>query len=172
MVCPWIDEYFAEEVCKASIAELSEVKVLMRPESAVEIEVWPHMLAAVRRIKERFPSAQVRTLERLHAKVIVLDDAVAFIGSTNLYRFSLQHSHELGVRGPITEMGNLAAEVMHLFDEADPLEVEPGSVQDSSGIQKEVLDPIVQEILERNPGAWVVGRRPLRTRKCDDAAKT
>ena len=80
MVCPWIDEYFAEEVCKASIAELSEVKVLMRPESAVEIEVWPHMLAAVRRIKERFPSAQVRTLERLHAKVIVLDDAVAFIG--------------------------------------------------------------------------------------------
>jgi len=162
IVCPWIDEYFAGEVSTNAAPSL-DARVLMRPEKTVDSAMWPHMVAAVAVLREHFGSLQVRTLERLHAKCIVLDDEIAYVGSTNFYWFSLEQSRELTIRGPLARLGDAADELSRLWDEGKPMVVSGSVLQPpESRVSHEVQDPIVQDILRQNPRAWVVGRRQSR----------
>jgi hypothetical protein len=160
IVCPWIDEYFATEVTKAVTAESLDVHVLARPELAVDADVWEHMEAAFACFKDRFPNADIRTLDRLHAKTIVIDGEIGYVCSTNFYRYSLEQSRELGIRGPAKEMGELLGEVEKLINAGAAETTRPTKIAAAGpGIETEILDPIAREILAKNPGAWVVGKR-------------
>jgi phosphatidylserine/phosphatidylglycerophosphate/cardiolipin synthase-like enzyme len=119
------------------------------------------MVSAIALFREQLASVEVRTLERLHAKCIVIDDSVAYVGSTNFYKFSLEESRELAIRGPLKEMGELLREVEELWQDGSSFQLN-ATVPDRAimgGMTDEVADPIVKEILQKNPGAWVIGRR-------------
>jgi hypothetical protein len=162
IVCPWIDEYFADQVSGAASNDIT-VNVLLRPEKTVDGAMWPHMVMAVRRLQRHFALLKVRTLERLHAKVVVIDNRVAYVGSTNFYRFSLEQSWEIALRGPLAEMGDLGAEIKELFDKGKDISItttDGKGLESSGGMAAEVKDPIVAEILRQNPKAWIIGERP------------
>lgn len=118
VVGPWIDEYFASEIALAAPPALA-VKVLMRPQDAVDQPVWQHMTGAVRLLRRHFAATEARVLQRLHAKVVVIDE-VAFLGSANFYRFSLENAHELVVRGRLARMEELHERLVELWELATP----------------------------------------------------
>jgi phosphatidylserine/phosphatidylglycerophosphate/cardiolipin synthase-like enzyme len=161
IICPWIDEYFANEVIIATDVSIT-VRVLMRPENSVDAAMWPHQLGAMQLLKGRFPSLAIRTLELLHAKTLVIDEEIAYVGSANFYWFSLEKSRELVIRGPIAQLGRLAAQVEELWDAGSEFSVssEKPLPPAAGRVTQEVQDPKVLEILRKNPGAWIVGRRP------------
>lgn len=157
IACPWIDGYFADEVAKAASSTLS-VRLAVRPRSAVEERSWSGIAAGAARLCEHFAAVQIVGLERLHAKAIVIDERIAYVGSANFYRYSLEKSLELVVRGPAEKFGDLLQHLGSFFEEGTPLKIEGQfSPQASNGISEEVLDPIVRKILEENPKAWIIG---------------
>jgi hypothetical protein len=160
IICPWIDEYFANEVALACTAAV-RVSVIMRPEESVDDIMWPHMVGAVSRLNEHFESLAVHTLEYLHAKSIIIDDEIAYVGSTNFYRFSLEDSKELALRGPLKEMGNLAGAIKKLLEDSVVYKVPVAKSKiNVDGVKQEIYDPIVRNILAKNPKAWVIGPKP------------
>ena len=162
LICPWVDEFFSAEVCKAASASLIEVKLITRPATAVEKSVWMHMRTAIENLDGHFKNFYAFTLESLHAKVIVIDQNLAYVGSTNFYRYSLERSHEIAVRGAANQMEGLHIEIESLFEDSTCLQIaRKGKAipSDGIGIQEEIDDPLIKKILDENPGAWVLGRR-------------
>lgn len=162
VVCPWIDEYFASQLCKAAIADTLRGRFLVRPEHAMDAGVWKHVAGALAVFAEHCKTFEARTLDRLHAKVVLLDSKIAYVGSFNFYRFSLEQSNEIALRVDADSTHGLASELQRLWDLGTPTAVEASSETVADGMDDEVLDPIAQEILDKNPGAWVVGPKKKR----------
>ncbi len=159
IVCPWIDGYFADEVAKVAAPTLS-VRLAVRPQSAVEERSWSGIAAGAARLRSHFAAFDIVGLARLHAKAIVIDEKIAYLGSANFYRYSLEQSWELVVRGPADQFGNLLQRLNGLFDQGVRLKVEGAFTrQAGDGIEEEIIDPIVQKILAENPKAWIIGTK-------------
>ncbi len=155
IVGPWIDSFFATELVKASPDRL-DVRVILRPENQVEDDVWEEMLAALRIFSEHWSHVEARTLERLHAKCLVIDNEIAFLGSMNWYRYSLESQCELLVRAPVQAIAGLPESIENLWEQAFAVEV-AGKVGEnkakvSPGIERdlEALDPLAREAMKQN----------------------
>jgi hypothetical protein len=169
IICPCLDEFFALEIAKIGLSSLN-VRILMRSRNSVDPAMWPHMENAISIFCDRFPSSTIRTLDRLHAKCIILDRRICYIGSANFYWYSLNESREICLRGPLGEMAGLSPETEVLWKEGAPYEQTPPqtaitTVKSADGpkITSEVIDPEVAEILRQNPKAWIAGRRSDKT---------
>jgi PLD-like domain len=165
IICPWLDEFFAAEIVKIGVSSLN-IRLLMRPQTSVDPAMWPLMESAVNIFRDKFASSTVRTLDRLHAKCIILDRRICYIGSANFYWYSLNESREICLRGPLDEMGALSPEAEALWKEGVPYEQKPPKAPmttikaaDGPKMTSEIIDPEVAEILRQNPKAWIAGRR-------------
>jgi hypothetical protein len=164
IICPWLDEFFALELAKIGVSSMN-IRILMRPKTSVDSAMWPHMESAVSIFRDQFTSSTVRTLDRLHAKCIILDRRVCYIGSVNFYWYSLNESREICLRGPLDEMGALGPEAEALWKEGILYEGSPPKKpmitlkSADAKMTSEVIDPEVAEILRQNPKAWIAGRR-------------
>lgn len=174
IVGPFIDDYFAETAV-ASCPKSVQLRVLTRSPNAVDRSFMEHIETAIARFKER-PLTEVRTLDRLHAKLVVIDEKIVFCGSANWYRYSLEEGLEVVLRGPIEEAPTLLDEVASLWDlaetnlrETTESSTSTGRVAKvsrvSEGFRAETLDPIAAAKLASVPGAFVVGRRTNVTKK-------
>ncbi|HRI68276.1 MAG TPA: phospholipase D family protein [Polyangium sp.] len=168
IVGPFIDDYFAEAAV-ASCTKNVQMRVLTRSSAAVDRSFMDHNDAAIARFVKR-PQTEVRTLDRLHAKLVLIDETTVFCGSANWYRYSLEEGLEVVLRGPIDDAPTLLDEVASLWDLADTNNRETTESSSSThrmskasrvseGFRAETLDPIAAAKLASVKGAFIVGRR-------------
>lgn len=162
IVGPWIDHYFAEVVVDAATS-LSRIEVLTRPIESMDPGFSKQACAAIQHFAET-GKLKVATLAGLHAKVIVLDQLVVYCGSMNWYRYSLDRSDELVLRGRVVGVPAVLDELASLWGRATEVDpsvfgVEKPTKSTRGGYNEEVLDPIARAKLAEVPGAFVLGRR-------------
>lgn len=100
--------------------------------------------------------------------MIVIDESIAYCGSANWYRYSLEQSRELVLKGPVGQAGGLLDQVQVLWDSGEladlseataPAPPAPRKMPTRSlagGYTREVLDPIAAAKLREVPGSFVL----------------
>jgi hypothetical protein len=157
---PWIDVFFAD-VLVLSLPVAIDLRVVTRPPDQAGSSFREHGIAARARLGGR-PNTTVRLLANLHAKLVVIDEQIVYCGSANWYRFSLEESRELVLRGPAVSAMGLMDEVQVIWDEATQEgfpQTPEKSPATAKGYMKEVVDPIAEAKLREVPGSFVL-RRP------------
>lgn len=145
----------------------ARLRVLTRPYEAMDDNFVPHAQEAHRAVLAR-GSSEVRTLRTLHAKIMVIDEEVAYCGSANWYRYSLETSREVVLRGPADDASGLLDLAEGLWQEGTGLgeeprppagrqETKPSGV--GAGFREEALDPIAAKVLKEVKGAFVVSKK-------------
>jgi hypothetical protein len=92
VVSPWISEDVSEEICTLAMDRKLRFDIITSPDTEVQTHV--RALATFR----QFPTAGVRVRimrgDRLHAKMIIIDEAVLIVGSVNLTFYGLHENIE------------------------------------------------------------------------------
>jgi PLD-like domain len=165
VIGPWLDTYVAEQIVLHSPRHLRG-RALVRAEYQVEPEVWQEIVSGLGKFAEHWNDFEARTLERLHAKCLLIDDRLGYVGSANWYRYSVETSLEIVLRGSLESVPGLQNECEALWDQAMPFQVPKTEVQQTSpsstGITHEVLDPLAAKVLRENPKAFVLGKKKSR----------
>lgn len=163
---PWIDGWTAEQIVAALQPGIA-LRVLLRPRDGCEASFATHRHDACAVFAQR--AAEVRELAALHAKVIAIDGALAYVGSANWYRYSLEESLELVVRAPFTELAGLAEHLEVLWSQGDPTSLPCRGAaathearRSTEGRREELVDPVAAAVLRSVGGTFVIGRRPAR----------
>ncbi|OPY50973.1 MAG: hypothetical protein A4E49_02473 [Methanosaeta sp. PtaU1.Bin112] len=161
IVGPWLDDYFADQVVLASPSEL-DARAIVREEEQMDPEAWQRTSAALSIFAAKWTDFKARTQSRLHAKFLCIDDKILYLGSANWYRYSLEKSFELVLRGPKNEIVGFDEELERLWRNAADLKVQQNSRKSNKSIAKgidyEIIDPIAQKALKENPKAFVLRR--------------
>ena len=96
---------------------------------------------------------------------MIVDERIVYCGSANWYRYSLQESREIVVRGLVEGASGLLDEVQVLWDEAKPdprAERSSRTETTANDYTKEVMDPVAEAKLKEVPGSFVLRRSPRR----------
>jgi len=163
VVGPWIDAFFAQ-ILVTSLPAATDLRVVTRPPSGANSSFGEHAIAARTCLEER-PNTVVKLLANLHAKLVIVDEQIVYCGSANWYRYSLEESREIVLRGPVASAVGLLDEVQVIWDQAtdEPLIEQPTKTRDTAeGYTKEVIDPVAAAKLKEVPGSFVIGQRPRR----------
>ena len=162
IVGPWLDDYFAEQVVLVAPKGL-DARAIVRVEQQMDSEAWQRTLAALSIFSNHWRKFNARAQERLHAKFICIDDKIAYIGSANWYRYSLEKSLEVVLRGPKNEILGFDEESDSLWrnsmDLRSHLKSNLPKKSIGRGIDHEILDPISLKILKENPKAFILRRK-------------
>ncbi|SRR5579883_32345 len=167
LIGPWLDTYVAEQIVLHAPRHV-QARVLVRAEHQVEAKVWQEIVSALSRFAAHWQRFEVRTLERLHAKCLLVDEAIAYVGSANWYRYSLETSFEIVLRGPLGSIPGLQHECETLWEQARTFQIPGGGTittsSEPTGIMDEVLDPLAAKVLRENPKAFILGKKVRRPR--------
>jgi len=161
IIGPWIDHYFADIVTKACPKKI-KIRVLTRPLPGMSPDFINQACAAAHCFNSH-GGVEFAILESLHAKVIVVDEMVAYCGSANWYRYSLESSSEIVLYGPVASMPTILDEVASLWSLAQPVNVSvfgkaAAAGKTITGRAKEVLDPIAAAKMAQVPGSFILKR--------------
>ena len=160
VIGPWIDDFFGEFLVGSILSSIA-LRVVTRPSNGVESAFREHAVAARARFGER-ANTTVRVMESLHAKLVVIDEEIVYCGSANWYRYSLEESREIVLRGPAADASGLMDEVQIIWDQSveEPLiSHEVRNVAVSRGYSKEIIDPIAAAKLKEVEGSFII--KPL-----------
>jgi hypothetical protein len=163
VIGPWIDAFFAQILVEA-LPTKAALRVVTRPQSDGNSNFNEHAIAACICLKER-PNTVVRLLANLHAKLLVVDERIVYCGSADWYRYSLQESCEIVLRGPGASVTGLLDQIQVIWDQAsedEPVHKRPGNQAIAARYLTEVTDPVAEVKLREVPGSFIV-RRPLRS---------
>jgi hypothetical protein len=155
LVGPWIDHFFAELVVRTCQGPLA-LRVMSRPLDALNSAFLPHAWAARLCFATR-GNIEFRRLPTVHAKAILIDDSIAYCGSANWYRYSLEEGREIVLRVLVQAVPSLLDELSSLWDEAQPEDsrgqpVTPSEpMATSEGYREELLDPVAAAKLAEVP---------------------
>jgi phosphatidylserine/phosphatidylglycerophosphate/cardiolipin synthase-like enzyme len=161
LIGPWLDDYVAQQMLLVASRTL-RARVLVRSERQVEPEVWERIVASLSAFAGHWATFEARTLDRLHAKCLLIDERIAYVGSANWYRYSLEDSLEIVLRGPMTAVAGLQQDCETLWEQAHALAVPslPKAVRvPATGITHEVLDPLAAQVLKDNPKAFILRKK-------------
>lgn len=177
IIGPWLDDYFAQEIIRVA-PENIEARVLVRGEKNVEPRAWIGTQQAIFTFRNHWKAFQARQLGLVHAKVICIDGQIAYLGSANWYRFSLEKAKEIVLRLPINEMENLEEELENLWECGTDLNLSIKTSETNiprAGLtsakpaimgpemSQEIHDPLdalALKTLRENPTAWIKGKKP------------
>jgi len=160
LIGPWLDSYVAEQIVLHSPRNL-RVRALVRAEQQVEREAWREIVSGLGTFAGHWSHFEARTLERLHAKCLLIDES-AYVGSANWYRYSLETSLEIVLRGPLESAPGLQNECEALWERGTPYHPPaqpPTRAAAATGITHEVLDPLAAQVLKENPKAFILGKK-------------
>jgi len=162
IVGPWLDDFFAEQIVLVAPTDLG-VRAIVRDERQMEPEAWHRTSVALSIFSDHWTDFKAKTEERLHAKFLCIDDKIAYIGSANWYRYSLEKSLEVVLRGPKNEIVGFDEELERLWRNAMDLKILHGVSKSSKyfakGIDHEIIDPIASKVLKENPKAFVLRKK-------------
>jgi hypothetical protein len=160
---PWIDAFFAQ-LLASSLPPAIKLRVVTRPPSGANSSFVEHAIAARACLTER-PNTIVKLLDNLHAKLVVVDEEIVYCGSANWYRYSLEASREIVLRGPVASAFGLLDEVQVIWDlaaDAPLIEHSSKTRATAAGYSQEVIDPVAAAKLKEVPGSFIIGRPPRR----------
>ena len=119
VVGPWLDAYFVAKVLDSMQTTKIGVRFLVRIDGDELIDA--KTLSALNLARENLENFQARTLPYLHSKVILLDQALFYLGSANWYWYSLHKSLETTITGKIDILPGLTTEMDRYWEKATPL---------------------------------------------------
>ena len=125
MIGPWIDAFFAQILVEA-LPTKAALRVVTRPPSGGNSNFDEHAIAACIFLRDR-PNTLVKLLTNLHAKLLVVDERIVYCGSANWYRYSLEESCEIVLRGPVASVTGLLDEIQVIWDLASEQSSAPES---------------------------------------------
>lgn len=160
VVGPWIDAFFAQ-ILVGSLPAAPQLRIMTRPLSGASVDFKTHASAA-RLCFEARPKTIVRLLDTLHAKAIVIDETIVYCGSANWYRYSLEESCELVLRGPAIGVDGWRDTLHSLWEQAtrEPMPAAASARSATvAGYTREIIDPLAAAKLEEVPGSFVVRGR-------------
>lgn len=155
IVGPWIDGYFVQEVIDSLPNKKIEVKFIVRIDGLEEIDA--KTLSALNLASKNIPNYQAKTLEKLHSKVILIDEETFYLGSTNWFWYSLNKAMEFTIISEPTpefllelenywKMGNkISTDLTKDYNDIKPI--------------YEDIDEYARRALKENPKAFVIGKR-------------
>jgi hypothetical protein len=162
IVGPWLDDYFAEQIVLVAPSDL-DARAIVRDEQQMDPEAWHRTSAALSIFSGHWNDFKAKTQERLHAKFLCIDDKIAYIGSANWYRYSLEKSLEVVLRGPKNEIIGFDEELVRLWRNATDFRIQHKSSEPNKstakGIDYEIIDPIALKVLKENPKAFVLRKK-------------
>jgi len=162
IVGPWIDDFFAEQVVSASSPRL-DVRAIVRAEIQMDPMAWQRTSAALSIFAYHWKAFRVRTQERLHAKFLCIDEKIVYLGSANWYRYSLEESLEVVLKGPKNEIIGFDEELERLWRKGVNLKIQPeGNISNNwttKGIDHEIIDPIALRVLKDNQKAFILRKK-------------
>lgn len=148
IVGPWLDAYFVGNVIDSIRFPEIEVRFIVRIDDEGIID--SKTLSALNLARKNIPNYHARSLLNLHSKVILIDEDVFYLGSTNWYWYSLHKSQEMTVTGKTIIIPELILELMDYWDKATPLTT--GDVKGYHDLEPLTAD-ISQEIPQKKDGA-------------------
>jgi len=162
IIGPWLDDYFAEQLVSVSHKILS-ARVLVRSQSQVDPLAWDRTMVALEIFAEHWAVCECRSLDRLHAKCLQIDEQTVYVGSANWYRYSLEESREILLRGPVNSIEGRCTELESLWDQGKLVTVQEnvrgGSTQQATGIRHEVPDALAAQVLKDVPKSFVLRKK-------------
>lgn len=155
IVGPWLDPWFAALVTE-SVPRDVRARLLTRPAATAGDGAAGNDSAAAA-LGSHFERFELRYLDTLHAKTLVMDDIV-WVGSANWYRYSLETARELVVRsvGPVEAYDD---EVADYWDAARPSAVPIAPKAEPRETTGEIVDPIAARVLKEIPKTFVLGKK-------------
>ncbi len=156
VIGPWIDGFFTQELVSVFKKSLI-VRFLVRLEN-VEKDVRLTTLQSLRLAASSVSSFEARSLRTLHAKSIIIDSKIAYIGSTNWYKYSLEQSHEVTLRCTSDTALELERVLKEYWEKASPINSDSviSTFKDiPKELSDEVLDPLARKVLDANPKAFI-----------------
>jgi hypothetical protein len=165
VIGPWLDDYFADQLVRVSSPTLL-VRALVRSQSQVAPLAWKHTMAALGIFAERWERCECRSLDRLHAKCLKIDERIVYVGSANWYGYSLEESQEILLRGDLNSIDGRCAEFESLWDQGQPVLITEKRSTESApvGVTHEIADPLAAEVLRNVPKSFVLRKKRSRYR--------
>ena len=158
VIGPWIDGYFVKEIISVMRKDIS-TRFLIRPEDSNDEITRIATLASLKALQTHVDIFESRSLPTLHAKVIIIDNDIVYLGSTNWYRYSIEQALEITLRGLLSSITNLQDILEQYWEEAELIHLEDVGTtirQDElPEINHEILDPLARKVLEENPKAFI-----------------
>lgn len=157
MVGPWIDSFFVQEVLDSINKDL-KLKFIVR---IWDDEVDGRTFYALNMAKEKIEDFEARSLPKLHTKAIIIDEKIAYFGSTNWYKYSLEEAVEITVRLKIGELDDFNSLINKYWEDSNSISFQDNSFDetDSEPIKEEILDPIAAEVLKNDPKAFFLRKK-------------
>lgn len=155
IIGPWIDGYFVQEVIDSLPNKEIEVKFIVRIDVLKEIDAKTK--AALNLASQKIKTYEAKTLEKLHSKVIVIDEETFYLGSTNWYWYSLNEAFEFTIIGKPTS--EFMQELNEYWNKAT--KINNDVVKDYTDTKPiyDDIDEIARKKLEENEKAFVVGKK-------------
>jgi len=157
IVGPWIDGFFVREIIAVLHKNIS-VKFLVRLGEYVDENTRTTTLTSLKEVRSHVSNFEARSLPTLHAKAIIIDNDVGYIGSTNWYRYSLEQALEVTLRIHLSDVSDLKGILDEYWEEADPIPQEEFEITQRGHlpeINHEILDPLARKVLKENPKAFI-----------------
>ncbi|MCE5214589.1 MAG: phospholipase D-like domain-containing protein [Methanobacterium sp.] len=118
IIGPWLDAYFTREIIHSLPHPEIEVNFLVRKDEGV---IDGKTLSALNLARMNITHFQARSLEKLHSKVIVIDNETFYLGSANWYWYSLNKTFETTITGNIPLLSKLIPQIEEYWDIATPI---------------------------------------------------
>ncbi|MFA0834586.1 MAG: phospholipase D-like domain-containing protein [Methanobacterium formicicum] len=119
IVGPWLDSYFTGKIINSLTAPEIKLRFIVRIDGDDPIDV--KTLSALNLAREKIKNFQARTLPNLHSKVILIDQEIFYMGSTNWYWYSLHESLEVTLTGETSIIPDIITQMNSYWDKATPL---------------------------------------------------
>jgi phosphatidylserine/phosphatidylglycerophosphate/cardiolipin synthase-like enzyme len=99
----------------------------------------------------------------LHAKCLKIDKHIVYVGSANWYRYSLEKSREILLRGDVNLIDGRCAELENLWDQGQEANISrktpAATAPETAGITHEVADPLAVEVLKKVPKSFILRKK-------------
>jgi len=159
---PWIDEYFASLVVESCPQNII-IRIVSRPFDTMEKHFVKYANSAYN-LFSKLSKTDFRFHSTLHAKVIIIDNSIVYCGSANWYKYSMEKSEEIVLRGSISSIPNIMDEVASIWEQSDTKMISITAYEktnkteevNGNGFDQEILDPIAAKKLKEVKNAFII----------------
>ncbi|NYB52394.1 MAG: hypothetical protein HVN35_07555 [Methanobacteriaceae archaeon] len=146
IVGPWIDAYFVGKIIDSIEDENINLSFMVRMEEDNSID--SRTLSALNLARKNSVNFQAKTLQNLHFKIILIDNDIFYMGSTNWYYYSLHKSLELTLTGKTSIIPKINSEMEYYWENGTLLtDDDLKGHNDTEPIQKDI---------------WTVKKKPFK----------
>jgi phosphatidylserine/phosphatidylglycerophosphate/cardiolipin synthase-like enzyme len=113
-----MDAYFTQAIISSLPHQDINVRFLVKDVDGV---IDAKTLSALNLAKMNLKNFQARSLDKLHSKVIIIDDKTFYLGSANWYWYSLNENWETTLTGNTELIPELILQLEDYWDIATPI---------------------------------------------------